>query len=91
MSEKEAAGTNRTDHDDIEWQELVRRVRCEFLEMPGLKLSLPQASRLFAISQETCARVLGDLAADRLLSRTVDGRYSLPQQFQARVTSARPD
>lgn len=37
------------------------RVRAEFAEMPGLKLTLPQASRLFQLESSRCRQVLGFL------------------------------
>lgn len=39
------------------------RVRAEFAEMPGLKLTLPQASRLFHLEAGLCAQVLASLVA----------------------------
>lgn len=44
-----------------EEQDLCTRVQAEFLEMPGLRLTLPQASRLFSIDPTRCERVLGAL------------------------------
>ena len=41
--------------------DLCTRVQAEFREMPGLKLTLPQASRLFSIEPNRCERVLGAL------------------------------
>ena len=37
---------------------LLRRIRSEFLEMPGLRLSREQAQRLWALDAATCDRVL---------------------------------
>jgi hypothetical protein len=37
------------------------RVWGEFAEMPGLKLTVPQASRLFQLETAHCERVLGFL------------------------------
>lgn len=37
------------------------RVWGEFTEMPGLKLTIPQASRLFQLEATRCERVLGFL------------------------------
>ena len=34
--------------------DLDRRIRAEFVEMPGLKLTLPQAARLFNLEQARC-------------------------------------
>ena len=42
---------------------LLLRIRGEFAEMPGLKLTLPQASRLFHLEAERCERVLASLVA----------------------------
>lgn len=42
-------------------QDLCTRVTAEFREMPGLKLTVPQASRLFSIEPKQCERVLGAL------------------------------
>ena len=44
-----------------EEQDLCTRVQAEFREMPGLTLTLPQASRLFSIEPTRCQRVLGAL------------------------------
>ena len=37
------------------------RIRAEFMEMPGLKLTIPQAARLFNLDAVRCERVLGAL------------------------------
>jgi hypothetical protein len=56
-------------------RELVRRVQAEYAEMPGLSVTLPQAQRLLAIDEPTCAAVLGALVKQRVLRRTAEGRY----------------
>lgn len=40
---------------------LSARVMGEFWEMPGLTLTLPQASRMFSLEPTACQRVLGAL------------------------------
>jgi hypothetical protein len=50
---------------------LYVRVQGEFREMPGLTLTVRQAARLFSIEQARCARVLGALVRDGVL--TTDG------------------
>lgn len=50
-------------------EQLHIRIRAEFLEMPGLKLTLPQASRLFNLEPVACENVLGGLVRDGELSR----------------------
>jgi hypothetical protein len=42
---------------------VARRVLAEFEEMPGLKLNVLQASRLFGLDQEQC-RVIIDMLVD---------------------------
>lgn len=37
------------------------RVRAEFVEMPGLTLTVRQASRLFGLDQEMCREVVNRL------------------------------
>ena len=56
--------------------ELVRRIRGEFEEMPGLSLTSAQASKLFGISPDVCADILGNLCEAGMLSLNGDRRYS---------------
>jgi hypothetical protein len=56
--------------------DLIRRVRGEYLEMPGLKLTSAQASRLWGLDQRTCQKLLHTLLDARFLTCTADGRYS---------------
>jgi hypothetical protein len=51
----------------------VDRVRAEFMEMPGLRLTLPQAARLMGLDQVTCDHVIGALEHGRFLRRTPAG------------------
>ena len=57
--------------------ELVARIASEFREMPGLVLTVNQASRLFDLSHDACRRVFGDLEGQGVLQLTRDGRYRL--------------
>jgi hypothetical protein len=56
---------------------IVRRVHGEFLEMPGLTLSVAQAARLFSLPSSVCARVFGELIEGHWLRVTIDGQYAL--------------
>ena len=56
-------------------QEVVRRVRGEFLEMPGLRLTPEQARRLWRLDELACDAVLGALVDARFLARTRDGAF----------------
>lgn len=55
----------------------VRRVRAEFLEMPGLKLTLPQAQRLWGTDRSTCETLIDELTESGFLARTRDGAIIL--------------
>ena len=54
---------------------VVRRIAAEFREMPGLVLSIPQASRLLGLDEAACERILGTLAREGLLRRRAGGAY----------------
>jgi len=56
-------------------QEVVRRIRGEFLEMPGLRLTAQQAQRLWRLDETSCDAVLGALVDARFLARTRDGAF----------------
>jgi hypothetical protein len=56
---------------------LVRRVRGEYVEMPGLSPTLAQAQRLFGLDETTCRAVLEGLVEAGILVRTTHGRYVL--------------
>ena len=59
--------------------DLVRRIRGEYLEMPGLRLTARQAQRLFGLDATICEEVLAGLLQSGFLSRTVDGMFRLTQ------------
>ena len=56
--------------------QLVRRIRGEYLEMPGLRLTRAQAQRLWGLDEQTCAQLLDSLMEDRFLLRRDDGTYA---------------
>jgi hypothetical protein len=53
----------------------ARRVRAEFVEMPGLVLTLQQAARFFALTLSDSEQVLSQLVNEHLLFRDVKGAY----------------
>lgn len=57
--------------------ELLDRARGEFAEMPGLRLTIAQAARLWAVERPVCGAVLDALVKDRFLFRTRDGAYMM--------------
>jgi len=56
-------------------QDVVRRIRGEFLEMPGLRLTPEQARRLWRLDETSCDAVLGALVDAHFLARTRDGAF----------------
>jgi len=54
---------------------LLARVRCEFLEMPGLRLTVARAARLWNVDSQTACVMLQALAAIRFLLQCHDGSY----------------
>ena len=59
--------------DDI----VRRRAEAEYLEMPGLKLTAQQASRLWHLNAAASARLLDSMVDAGLLYRAKDGAYVL--------------
>ena len=53
--------------------ELVGRIRAEFLEMPGLRLTITQASRLWGLDESACRHVIEVLVGSSFLRWTPDG------------------
>jgi hypothetical protein len=59
LHEALSLSNRQADHD----QELQWRIRSEFAEMPELKLTTWQASRLFGLDPRRCELVLAQLVA----------------------------
>ena len=55
--------------------EVLRRVQGEFLEMPGLRLTEPQARRLWGLDSVSCSALLDALVDAKFLFRTRDGAF----------------
>jgi Fic family protein len=54
---------------------LLMRIRGEFLEMPGMRLTLRQAMRLWNLDAATCEAALRSLVEHRFLSHTAQGAF----------------
>ena len=52
---------------------ILRRIRAEFWEMPGLRLTLAQATRLWGLDVDTCRAAIDTLVAAAFLRRTPAG------------------
>ena len=57
----------------MELERIVRRVREEFREMPGLRLTPAQATRLWGLEDERCREVIEVLVAAEYLRWTDSG------------------
>lgn len=56
-----------------EFRAAVARVRAEFMEMPGLRLTPSQAARLMGVDQATSDVVIEVLVQEQFLRRTSAG------------------
>ena len=54
---------------------LLQRVREQYRDMPELKLTKPQAMRLFGVAPSVCAAMLRALVMENFLCRTGDGLF----------------
>lgn len=50
-------------------------IRAEYLEMPGLSLTLPQAMRFWGLDETVCRSLLDALVAAGFLTLTGSGQY----------------
>lgn len=56
---------------------ILNRIRGEFLEMPGLRLTCEQAQRLCGLDRAVCQRALDWLVDARFLCVTANQMYAL--------------
>jgi hypothetical protein len=55
---------------------LLTRIKGEYTEMPGLRLTADQGSRLWGIERDQCEEVLHVLVDRGFLNAGADGQYS---------------
>ena len=67
---------------------ILERLRAEFLEMPGLRLTAQQVHRLCGVEQTTCRAVLDILVSEKFLCTKPDGTYA--RLTEGEVRFARP-
>jgi hypothetical protein len=73
--------------------QLLNRIKAEYIEMPGLRLTVAQAGRLWGLDGPACLDLLERLRIERFLQRRPDGSYSrltdgLPAQPPLRMVKA---
>ena len=56
--------------------QLLGRIKAEYLEMPGLRLTVAQAGRLWGLDPPACLDLLERLSTERFLQRRPDGTYA---------------
>lgn len=77
----------RTIHD------VLQRLRAEYLEMPGLRLTAEQVQRLCGIEGMMCQSVLDALVDAQFLCAKADGTYARLRDGEiiSRPRAAKPD
>lgn len=69
---------------------LVTRIRGEYREMPGLRLTAAQACRLWQIDAPTCDVVLQTLVSEGFLLRRQDGKFIARPSERLNMANAVP-
>lgn len=52
--------------------------------MPGMRLTIPQVTRLCGVDMASCEQVIAELVRGKFLSRSEDGQYSLSASERSR-------
>ena len=71
-------------------EDMLRRVQCEFLEMPGLRLTEPQARRLWGLDAASCDSLLAALVEAKFLVKTREGAFMRVDYAAPIKTALRP-
>jgi hypothetical protein len=64
-------------------EDVLRRVRGEYIEMPGLRLTTAQAQRLWGLDRAACDALLGALVDAKFLLKTRDGAFVRSEDVRA--------
>ena len=73
-----------TPHQPLD--DVLQRVRGEYREMPGLRLTKAQAQRLWGLDRKVCDALLEALVDAKFLFRTRDGAFMRSDQARAART-----
>ena len=71
-------------------ENLLARIRAEYLEMPGLRLTLEQAQRLCGVDRQDCQSVFDSLVSERFLCVRPNGLYSRVADGDVQRTRRKP-
>jgi hypothetical protein len=66
------------------YQQAFHRIRAEYLEMPGVRLTPEQVQRLSGVDVLVCRIVLDDLVRAKFLRASPDGTYVRASESPAR-------
>jgi Fic family protein len=69
-------------------EQLLRRIRGEFTEMPGLLLTVAQAKRLWHLDERTCLAALSALVESHFLVERRNGSFTRAAEGQSDARSA---
>jgi hypothetical protein len=70
------------------YQQVLERIRAEYLEMPGMRLKLEQVQRLCGIERSMCKVALDSLVDGKFLCVKSDGCYA--RSADGKVPGQRP-
>ena len=65
------------------FDELLTRIKGEFMEMPGLRLTADQGSRLWGLDRDECRQLLRVLIDRGFLNESADGTYGRLSELTA--------
>jgi hypothetical protein len=71
-------------------EDVMRRVRGEFLEMPGMRLTEAQARRLWNLDAASCQALLTALVDSKFLFQTPEGAFMRIEQGRPAQPPVRP-
>jgi hypothetical protein len=60
----------------MQHEHALERLRAEFIEMPGLRLTMDQVHRLCGVERVMCSEVLAALVQEHFLCVKPDGSYA---------------
>ena len=60
---------------EFDYRHALERIRAEFIEMPGMRLTRQQVQRLAGIDSGVCGQVLDELVSRGLLACCAAGTY----------------
>jgi hypothetical protein len=72
-------------------ESLVARIRGEYREMPGLRLTFAHACRLWQVDPPTCEMLLEQLVRETFLRKTLDGTYIALPAPRRQATAQLPE